>query len=136
MNKPALNIPGLETLQGMVAVKGDINQYLLLLQMFANAHNDDMKQVQKSLVDGDRQQAQRLTHGLNGVAGVLGARRVSELASKLENALRANAIPDECLALARQCDDELTQLVLAIHALPELELSEAAPNHINNEQTG
>jgi len=139
LDNPALNIPGLETLQGMVIVKGDITQYLRLLRMFANAHNDDMQQVQKSLVDGDMQQAQRLTHGLNGVAGVLGARRVSELASKLENALRANSIPDECLALARQCDHELTQLVLAIHALPELpgsELSEEAQLNINTDQTG
>jgi len=139
LNNPALNISGLETLQGMVIVKGDITQYLRLLRMFANAHNDDMQQVQKSLVDGDMQQAQHLTHGLNGVAGVLGARRVSELASKLENALRANSTLDECLELAHQCDHELTQLVLAIHALPELpelELSEEEQLNINTDQTG
>jgi len=131
LNNPALNIPGLEALQCMVIVKGDITQYLRLLRMFASAHNDDMKQVQKSLINGDMQQAQHLTHGLNGVAGVLGARRVSELASKLENALRANSIIDECLELAHQCDHELTQLVLAIDALPE----EVRPN-INTDQTG
>jgi len=37
LDNPALNIPGLETLQGMVIVKGDITQYLRLLRMFANA---------------------------------------------------------------------------------------------------
>lgn len=129
-DNPALNSPELEVLQSMVIVKGDITKHLPLLRKFANMHSDDMKLVQKSLVDADMQQAQRLTHGLNGVAGLLGARRVSEVASKLENALREHSKLEECLELARQCDHELMQLSIAIRALPD-----EALRNINADQT-
>ena len=90
-----------------------------LLQMFANSHSEDMKRVQERLADGNTQEAQHLIHGLKGVSATLGARCVSELATKLDIALHQNATLAECIELARQCDRELTQLVHEILTLPE-----------------
>lgn len=112
-------IPGLESLQCMVIVKGDVIKYRRLLVMFADAHSEDMKLVQQRLIDGNISAALRLAHGLSGVAGVLGAKSVSALASKLENALRSNPNIDECKELACLCDLELMRLIDAVRALPD-----------------
>jgi PAS domain S-box-containing protein len=112
-------IQGLEAASGLAVVRNDIIKYQHLLHMFADSHRDDMKQVQERLADGDTQQAQRLAHNLKGVAATLGARGISDLAAKLDKALRQNATLAECTELARQCDGKLTQLLQEILALPE-----------------
>ncbi|MDP1663776.1 MAG: PAS domain S-box protein [Methylobacter sp.] len=112
-------VPGLEAALGLAVVRGDATKYQKLLQMFAGFHSKDMIRVQERLADGDIQEAQRLTHGLNGAAATLGACRVSELATRLDKALRQNASVAECTELARLCDRELTQLIQYILSLPE-----------------
>ena len=112
-------IPGLDTALGLSVVQGKITKYLRLLHMLAEAHGEDMARVQERLANGDSAGAQQLAHGLKGVAATLGARRVSELAARLNAALRRSATIAECAELARQCDRELRQLVQAIRALPE-----------------
>jgi CheY-like chemotaxis protein len=131
------SLPGLEAARGLATVRGDATKYQRLLRMFANAHGADMKRVLELLADGDTQEAQRLTHALKGVAATLGARPVTDLASKLDAALRQNAAPAECAELARLCDLDLMELVQAILALPEpneLALSEAAGNGVDTER--
>ncbi len=86
-------------------------KYLHLLRMFANAHGEDLKRVQELLADGKFQEAQRLTHGLKGVAATLGAFNVANLVSKLDIALKQHATIAECTELARLCDHALVQLV-------------------------
>ncbi|TAN65313.1 MAG: PAS domain S-box protein [Methylobacter sp.] len=113
------NIPGLNAAPGLALVRGDTTKYQYLLHLFANSHSEDMKHVQERLADGDIQQAKYLAHSLKGSAATLGALEVSDLATKLDTALRQNATLAECTALARQCDDKLTQLVQAILSLPE-----------------
>ena len=116
----SFSIPGLEAAQGLAVVKGDAAKYLRLLRMFAGSHRDDMKRVLAKLADNDdKHELQRLTHGLKGVAGTLGARGVYGLADKLDRALRQNAAYAECADLAKQCDHELTLLIEAILAWSE-----------------
>lgn len=112
-------IPGLDAEQGLAAVMGNSTKYIQLLHMFANFHGEDMKHVHEQLTDGNTQEAKRLTHGLKGVAGTLGACYVYDLAVKLDTALHQNATLAECTELARLCDRELTQLIQAIKSLPE-----------------
>jgi PAS domain S-box-containing protein len=113
------SMPGLDADRGLSAVLGDTRIYSRLLHMFANAHGEDMKRVQEQLAVGDTQEATRLTHGLKGVAATLGARRVSDLAARLDAAMSQNASLAKCAELARLCDGELKQLVQAILAQPE-----------------
>jgi HPt (histidine-containing phosphotransfer) domain-containing protein len=86
--------------------------------MFANTHNEDLKQVQAYLVDGKPDEAKRINHCLKGVAGTLGAKQVADLAAKLDRAIAENSSLPVCMELAGLCDSELTHLVRAILALP------------------
>lgn len=127
-------IPGLDAAPGLALVRGDTTKYQYLLHLFADAHSEDMKHVQERLADGDIQQAKYLAHSLKGSAATLGARGVSDLANELDTALRQNATLAECMALARQCDDKLTQLVQAILGLPEEDaLAENTGGNIDQE---
>jgi PAS domain S-box-containing protein len=119
-------IPGLDTKQGLSVVRGDHRKYLHLLHMFANAHGEDMQRLLGRLAEGDTQQAQGLAHGLKGVAATLGAHEISDLASKLDKALRQNVAMAECLELARRCESELSQLLAFIRNLPEESVSDNA----------
>ena len=112
-------IPGLDAACSLALLRGDTTKYLRLLRLFANTHSEDMKRVQKLLAEGDFQAAHQLSHGLKGVAATLGARRVTDLVTRLDSALRQNAAIDECITLSRQCDIELMQLIHAIETLPE-----------------
>jgi CheY-like chemotaxis protein/HPt (histidine-containing phosphotransfer) domain-containing protein len=114
------DIPGLEFAQGLAAVLGDADKYLRLLRMFAGLHKEDIKHVLEQLADGNTQEAQCLAHELKGVAATLGARCISDLAAKLDTALRRGAALPECMELASLCDLELTQLVRNIKNLPEI----------------
>ncbi|MFA5083147.1 MAG: PAS domain S-box protein, partial [Hydrogenophilaceae bacterium] len=128
-------IPGLAAERGLALIKGNAAKYLRLLRMFADSHREDMKHVQACLVAGNRLEARRLSHGLKGVAATLGAHRVADLATRLDAALHQDAAVAECQALARQCNQELTQLVQAILALPEaLEPDADAGGRIDPEQ--
>jgi len=111
------SIPGLETAPSLAAISGDAVKYRRILRLFADTHSDDMKRVQESLSDGNLQQARHLAHTLKGAAATLGARHVADLAARLDAALHRNAGVDECIALARLCDRELTQLVQDIQTL-------------------
>ena len=114
----AFNLPGVDVTAGLGAVKGNSTKYRHLLRIFAESHAEDMKQVQAFLIDGNIADAHRLAHNLKGVSATLGARTVSDLAARLDNAFRREASVAERSELASLCDHELTQLVQAILALP------------------
>ena len=107
-------IAGLDVAQGLLLLGGDVAKYRRLLTMFVDLHSQDMKRVQELLAAGDLAEVQRLTHSLKGVAATLGMRAVSELAVKLENALRHNDTLGESTELAGLCDRELTKLAYEI----------------------
>ncbi|MGZ8222354.1 MAG: PAS domain S-box protein [Methylobacter sp.] len=112
-------IPELEAALGLTVVMGDTVKFQRLLHMFAESHNEDMKQVRKRLAEGDIEDALRLLHNLKGVAATLGARGVADLANRLYTVLGQNAGLTECSELIRQCDDKLTQLIGEIQRLPK-----------------
>lgn len=113
------DIPGVDTVKGLQMVNGDIGKYRRLLRMFAQSHRQDMSLARKQLASGDNEAVRRLAHGLKGVAATLGARVVADCAAALDNALRADVGPDDCMKLALACEHELIQLVEAIQSLPE-----------------
>ncbi|MBD9357208.1 response regulator [Methylomonas albis] len=113
-----VSINGLDTRQGLAVVKGDVDKYQRLLNMFAASHSEDVKQIKAYLANGAPEEAKRISHCLKGVAGTLGAKQVAELASQLDKAIAENVGLMGCMELAGLCDSELTQLVRAILALP------------------
>jgi len=117
------SISGLNTLNGLVYVNNDVAKYQHLLNLFAKSHIQDMKRVQALLIDGDSRNAQRLVHELKGVAGVIGANRIADLAANLEMAFYLKAPISECIEMARLCDIELTELVHAILNMKDIDPS-------------
>jgi two-component system, sensor histidine kinase and response regulator len=111
-------IPGLDVARGLAMVKGNVTKYRHLVRLFAKNHGNDMKRALGHLRSGESDAAKRLTHGLKGVAGTLGATRVAELATEFDAGLRENVALTESEERARLCDRALTQLVLAIVAIP------------------
>ena len=111
-------IPGLAAARGLALVRDDRAKYLHLLHLFAEHHRDDLARLREHLATGDVEAAQRLSHGLKGVAATLGAQAVAEGASRLDAALRRNAPAAECLALVGECERALEPLIQAIQALP------------------
>ena len=112
-------IDGLESLQLLETVKGDVKKFRRLLAMFAETHSKDMTKVLDCLATNQLTQAKSLTHGLKGVAGVLGAHRVFSTASELDRALREERAVEHCIQLAHACDQAVRQLVKSIQTLPE-----------------
>lgn len=130
-----LGIPGLEAAPSLVAVSGDTVKYRRILRLFADTHSDDMKRIQENLVGGNLQQARHLAHTLKGASATLGARHVADLAARLDAALHRNAGVDECIALARLCDHELTQLVQDIQTqAADLTAAEDTGNPVDPER--
>ena len=118
-NELGFTLPGVNLSAGLAKLRGNAAQYRQLLRVFAESHRDDMKQVIHLLADGNTKDAERVVHRLKGVSGTLAAQVLSELATRLNNALRNNAKPEEYNDLVQLCDSELTLLVRAILALPD-----------------
>ena len=112
------DIPGLDAARGLSMLRGNAEKYGRLLRMFANAHADDIGRVRECLAAGDARAAEALVHGLKGIAGTLGARDVSELAGRLNGALRGSEVAPDCGELLAQCEAALGRLGEAILALP------------------
>ena len=82
-------LPGFNLDRGLAAVRGNIVKYLRLIQIFDNAHREDMIQLGKLLADGDLVAAERLAHSLKGASAAIGAGHLCEMARSLESKLAA-----------------------------------------------
>ncbi|NTV70564.1 MAG: PAS domain-containing protein [Azonexaceae bacterium] len=80
-------IPGLDLVQGLSMVRGNVVKFLELMHRFATSHGDDMAQVTELLANGERDAAHHVIHSLKGVAATLGAETISFMARELEIAL-------------------------------------------------
>jgi two-component system sensor histidine kinase/response regulator len=84
-------LPGVDTAQILVTLRGNTGRYLALIDNFLAWHSDDMSLLAASLAEGDHVTAVRVAHTLKGTGGLMGAKRLAELAARLEQMLRANA---------------------------------------------
>jgi HPt (histidine-containing phosphotransfer) domain-containing protein len=107
-------IPGLDVERGLALLRGNTRTYARLLGLFADSQGDDPKHLAAALAANDVATLKELAHTLKAAAGNVGAVRVSEAATSLYAALRANAgraeIDAQCTALI----SELKALVVAI----------------------
>ena len=111
-------IEGLNLPHGLKIVRGDAGQLLRLLRMFVDMHGEDMERVRGLLAEGNAGDAERVTHGLRGVAATLGIRGVLDRLVALDTALHDKATLADCAELAQLASAELAHMVQAIRALP------------------
>lgn len=84
-----LQIPGLNSSQGLSRVLGRMDLYITLLRKFSENYREEIvDEIDTAIAKGDFPSAERLAHTIKGVAGNIGADEVSRAASELESAVR------------------------------------------------
>jgi HPt (histidine-containing phosphotransfer) domain-containing protein len=111
-------VAGIDLAIGLSITRGRPERYVRLLRLFAKDHSDDMQIVRASLLQGDREAAERVVHSLKGVAGTLGVSEVYPLVVELNKMLRSTATVDELLAVIPALDAALKTVCVGIDALP------------------
>jgi len=101
-------IAGLDIDHGLAQVRGVASKHARMLTLFADSHAQDLARFSTERVFNNPVALMELAHTLKGSAGTIGATRVTELATALYSALRANAgqaeIDLRCTALIQDLD--------------------------------
>ncbi len=82
-----LSIKGIDTPAGVRRVGGNPATYARMLRMFCDTHGGATLGLIAALGNGERQNAERIAHSINGVAANLGAQGLSDTAASLEHAI-------------------------------------------------
>lgn len=111
-------IDGLDVAAGMKISQGMAPRYTRLLRLFADSHAADAGRLRALLDLGQLDEAERLSHALKGTTGNVGARRLHELATQLDAALKQHD-PDAARTPLAQIELELPRLLAGLRsALP------------------
>jgi HPt (histidine-containing phosphotransfer) domain-containing protein len=114
-------IDGLDVEAGLIVTRGDPRRLAQLLRLFASGHCDDGKAFRAALARDDRQAAERIVHGLKGIAGTLAVHRVYQLATAFNERLRYGQAIADIAADGGQLEDELARVCAAIGGLPAID---------------
>jgi signal transduction histidine kinase/CheY-like chemotaxis protein len=87
-NSELPRLEGLDTAAGLSRTRGKRDLYLSLLKQFVADFQSFQEQAIQLLRNGSLNDAQRLAHSLKGVAANLGALRLADAASEMEQMLR------------------------------------------------
>ncbi len=91
------SIDGIDMRAGVRRVGGNPATYARMLQMFCDTHAGAALALMAALGNGERDNAERIAHSINGVAANLGAQRLSDAAAALERALASQSEDDELI---------------------------------------
>jgi signal transduction histidine kinase/CheY-like chemotaxis protein len=91
--------------------------YISLLRKFVASQRNAMQRINASLLESDRDTAERLAHTLKGVAGNLGATAVQTCAEHLETALRSQADRQQLDAAVVATTQTLDQLMAPLSSI-------------------
>ncbi|CAG4883131.1 putative Histidine kinase [Georgfuchsia toluolica] len=109
-------IPGLDAQQVLSVLKPAT--YSGLLNRFVKLHSQDISRICELLKSGEYQAAHEVAHSFTGVTGMLGARRISDLAGAVAQGLLDGADESRITLLAAICEAEFTSLANAVRTLP------------------
>ncbi|MCX7106111.1 MAG: Hpt domain-containing protein [Methylococcales bacterium] len=80
-------IPGLNMAYCQSLLGGSADKYLELMNIFLEAHVNDMTELRSSLTEKDYALSKHLIHTLKGTSSTLGLDKLAEMAKDLENLL-------------------------------------------------
>jgi CheY-like chemotaxis protein len=106
-------IADLDLDDGLRILGGSWLDYPHVLDLFAEHHGDDARQLAERIGQGDLAGAKRLAHALKGAVGTVGATTIHRLASDLEDALKRGDRAEVRAALAPLAE-RLPRLIAAI----------------------
>jgi HPt (histidine-containing phosphotransfer) domain-containing protein len=118
-------IPGFDAELGLRFCGNREESLLLVLQQFDALYGRSATTLVDEVTAGNRREAHRLTHSLNGASGVIGAERIQKLAAALEVALATRRNDAEVTTAAEQLQFALGALIQALRE--RIELVAAAP---------
>jgi PAS domain S-box-containing protein len=81
-------LPGINLEIGLRSLRGNTNLFRKLLMEFATDHSDDIQKIVDALDAEGYEVAQRLAHTVKGVAGTIGAQKLSDVAKEVEAAAK------------------------------------------------
>lgn len=111
------HIPGLDTVNGLKALRGKTESYLRLLHLYADNHRADGEHLRDCLAREDAPQIRRIAHAIKGAAGAIGAIQVQNLAAELENVIRNQGEDTEIEKLVEKLENAQTSVINGIFAL-------------------
>lgn len=84
-------LPGIAVGEAVARIMmGDHGRYKRIARLFIENHAGDASALRKAMENGNGNEALRLAHTIKSVAGLLGAKTLSEIARTLEKMLRAD----------------------------------------------
>jgi two-component system sensor histidine kinase/response regulator len=83
------SLPGIDLNRGLARLENNRALFMKLLVLFSNDHRDTVQAIGSAITSNDSETAIRLSHTLRGLAGTIGAGRLTDAAEALENAIRA-----------------------------------------------
>lgn len=104
----------------------EMDDYCRLLLHFVQLHAHDMARFRAHLLTGERDAALGVVHQLVGIAGLIGAQRISSLATQIHQGLRTAQDLSTIMDLASRCETELASLSEATETLLVLPIESAA----------
>ena len=84
-------LAGLDVDAGLARVRGNVEKYHQVIELFRHGHAKDLENIQAALATDDRAQTEQLVHALKGAAGLIGAFAIAETAARLLAAIRTEA---------------------------------------------
>lgn len=113
------SISGINVAAGLNLIGDNMELYRSMLFLFMDLHSDVGQLIKETVIKGDRDRAREQAHNLRSAAGNIGAEKVYDLATKLENALKENL--SSPMQLACDLAENLTTVVDAIQAYKKTE---------------
>ena len=105
---PAINMPAL-----IERCMGNVEFALKLLKEFESTGHERATDINQSVANADFAAIKRFAHGLQGVAGMLDAERLCELAGELNAAAHVRDVP-RVTSLANQLETEMQRCLSEI----------------------
>jgi two-component system, sensor histidine kinase and response regulator len=114
------DIEGFDPAVGL-ALLGDEEAFIRLLQQFIAAHEDGVPGLDANLAAGHLERARRMVHSLKGTSAALGARALQRLAASCESAIIRREPLDKLRLLAFDLQYEVVHFIGVLHdRLPAL----------------
>lgn len=112
-------IPGIDGRLPMRTLRGDVDRYVRLLQVFARHHAPDVAMLRSACApSADASAVRRCLHGLKGSAATIGATDLHALAVTVDARMHQGEAPAAVAAELAQLADGLQRLLEHIGGLP------------------
>lgn len=111
--------------RGVANVNGNARLFEKLLDEFCTDHHTDATRIRDAMSARDFETAHRIAHTLKGVAGTLGADRISAIAARVDAALKHRRAPED--SDIAELDASLMRLANMVGATARPEASADSP---------